>query len=203
MINLLNAVVSGVINPTISDEDLILRYLQTQNMSYFSLIYERYSGKVFAKCITILKDTDHAKDAMQDIFMKVLLSVSNFKGNAKFSTWLYSITYNYCIDETRRLKKYTKEPESMLQTLEDDNDEGNLSDEDLILGVDSDQLKLILDELKVEDKTILLMKYLDELSINEIQAIINKSEGAIKMQLKRAKERFLLVYKNKFKEYEE
>jgi RNA polymerase sigma-70 factor (ECF subfamily) len=91
----------------------------------------------------------------------------------------------------------------MLQTLEDDNDEGNLSDEDLILGVDSDQLKLILDELKVEDKTILLMKYLDELSINEIQAIINKSEGAIKMQLKRAKERFLLVYKNKFKEYEE
>jgi RNA polymerase sigma factor (sigma-70 family) len=198
MINLLNAVISGVLNHTISDEEIVIEYLKTQNMSYFSVLYERYSGKVMAKCITILKDVDQAKDATHDIFMKVMLSIVNFKGNSKFSTWLYSITYNYCIDETRRLKKYKIESEDLLDShLSDEEKEETL--EDLILGVEVDQLKVILDDLRVEDKSVLLMKYLDDLSILEIADILKKSESAIKMQLKRAKERFQLIYITKYK----
>jgi RNA polymerase sigma factor (sigma-70 family) len=109
MINLLNAVVSGVVKSDISDEELVTEYIRTQNMRYFDVLYNRYSGKVLAKCITFLKDSEAAKDLMQDIFMKVLLNISSFKHKAKFSTWLYTITYNTCIDETRRLKKYTFE----------------------------------------------------------------------------------------------
>lgn len=69
MINLLNAVISGAINANTPDEDLISEYLLTQNARLFDVLYERYSGKVYAKCVTILKDQDDAMDAMQKTFL--------------------------------------------------------------------------------------------------------------------------------------
>ena len=68
MINLLNALVTGGISSTISDEEAVEKYVASQNVAYFSLLYERYSNKVYAKCISILKDEPKAEDAMQDIF---------------------------------------------------------------------------------------------------------------------------------------
>jgi RNA polymerase sigma-70 factor (ECF subfamily) len=202
MINLLNAVISGVVRPDISDEEIIVEYLKTQNMRYFDILYNRYSGKVLAKCKTILKDSDAAKDLMQDIFMKVLTSISSFKSHSKFSTWLYSITYNTCIDETRRLKKYTFEKDDILSSLADD-DLNEKIDEEIIFSLKVTQVEKILDMINVEDKSILLMKYTDDLPINEISSILNKSESAIKMKLLRARERFLKTYKQEYDGYTE
>ena len=198
MFNLLSPIVSGVIPADIADEELISEYLSTQNARYFEILYQRYSGKVYAKCLTILNDNFLAMDAMQDIFMKVMLSISTFKSKAKFSTWLYSITYNFCIDETRRRKKRMmsgeEEIEKLTETLED---EDQIEDEKLI-SVRVDQMREILGEMKEIDKSMLLMKYLDDLSIREIVDITNRSESAVKMQLKRAKEKFVKIHEEKY-----
>jgi RNA polymerase sigma-70 factor (ECF subfamily) len=61
------------------------------------------------------------------------------------------------------------------------------------------RLKVILDEIPADDKTILLMKYQDDFSIRDISAAMNKSESAVKMKIKRAKEKFIKVYKHKYK----
>ena len=157
MINLLNAVISGAINASTPDEDLISEYLLTQNARLFDVLYERYSGKVYAKCVTILKDQDDAMDAMQDIFMKVLLSIASFKGNAKFSTWLYSVTYNFCIDETRRKKKLIIEgDEKLAQISETEQYEDHIDDERL-LSVKVEHMKIVLDDMRADDKSLLLM----------------------------------------------
>ncbi|MEM6316965.1 MAG: sigma factor, partial [Bacteroidota bacterium] len=78
----------------ISDEELIRHYLDTQNSKYFDQLYSKYATKVFSKCISLLKDEAGAQDATQDIFLKIFLNLSKFSGKSKFSTWIYSITYN-------------------------------------------------------------------------------------------------------------
>lgn len=198
MINLLSPIVSGAIPADIADEELVSEYLLTQNARYFEILYQRYSGKVYAKCLTILNDNFLAMDAMQDIFMKVMLSISSFKSKAKFSTWLYSITYNFCIDETRKRKKRMMAGEEEIEKLTDTlEDEDQIEDERLI-SVKVDHMKEILGEMKEIDKSMLLMKYQDDLSIKEIVDITNKSESAVKMQLKRAKEKFVKIHEEKY-----
>ncbi len=196
MINLLNALVTGGISSSISDEDAIREYLATQNVAYFSLIYERYSKKVFAKCISMLKNDVKAEDAMQEIFMKVMLNLSKFKFTSKFSTWLYSITYNYCIDQTRKKKKSIEQKVEDINVLEDIHDEQDMDSE--ILEVETSRLKIILDEMKESDRATLLMKYQDDLTIKEMCEIFQKSESAIKMQIKRAKEKFIKIHRLKY-----
>ncbi|HMP30647.1 MAG TPA: RNA polymerase sigma factor, partial [Saprospiraceae bacterium] len=186
----------------IPDEELVREYLKTQNMRYFDILYTRYSGKVLAKCITFLKDTEASKDLMQDIFMKVLLSISTFKYQSKFSTWLYTITYNTCIDETRRLKKYTFESDEKLDSLAD-IDVNEKIEEEALLNVKVHQVETILNQINMEDRSVLLMKYCDDMGINEMSEVLNKSSSAVKMKLMRARERFLNVYKLHYDGFDE
>jgi len=188
LINLLYPLLTKDISSKISDEDVVKEYLATNNVAYFDILYKRYSGKVFGKCISILKSESAAEDATQDIFMKILLNLSKFSGKSKFSTWLYSITYNFCIDTIRRRKK----DKSVL--VDDMSMEHDTADDDIedrfLMETNVKRLKVILEEVPAGDKTILLMKYQDEMSIKEIGAILEKSESAVKMKIKRAKQKF-------------
>ncbi|MFZ4634730.1 MAG: RNA polymerase sigma factor, partial [Saprospiraceae bacterium] len=155
-------------------------------------LYRRYAGKVFAKCISMLSDEGLARDAMQDVFIKVLLNLSRFSAQSTFSTWIYSITYNYCIDLIRKKKK--------LQMVYSD-DVGKWSketDEDVpdsvLLEMKQERLKAVMQDLPPGDKAILMMKYIDDLSIKDIAAVLNKTESAIKMQIMRAKQKSQQIY---------
>lgn len=178
------------------DEEIIAEYLKTQRSDLFDILYKRYHGKVFGKCISLLKSESEAEDAMQEIFVKILLNLSKFSGKSKFSTWLYSITYNFCIDTIRRKKK-------SISVLVDDIAEKHDKEADIndsfLLEMNIARLKKILEEIPVKDKAILLMKYQDELSIKEIGAMLDKSESAIKMKIKRAKQKFKKTYDQFYK----
>lgn len=196
MLKLLFALLSKSKRKTLTDEEAIAEYLKTQNNYYFEILYNRYSSKIFGKCLTLLKDEYKAQDATQDIMMKILLNLSKFSGKSKFSTWVYSITYNFCIDYIRKGKKDKSVLLDDISVLADVEDE--VSDK-ILLEVKLEQLKVILEKINVEDKSILLMKYMDGLSIRDIAGIKNKSESAIKMKIKRAKEKFVKTYKSAYK----
>lgn len=195
IVNLLNPIIVNSEVKSCSDEEALDQYILTQNVNYFNLLYDRYSNKVFAKCISMLKRPDLAEDATQEIFVKVLLSVSKFSGRSKFSTWLYSITYNYCIDQIR------KEQKQIVQHIEDfryvDVTDDGMYDAE-ILETNVMRLKSVLVELHADDMSILLMKYQDDMSIKEICDVIGKTESAVKMKLLRAKERFLKIYNSMY-----
>lgn len=167
------------------DLKVIHSYLDTQAADCFRVLYERYVGKIYAKCISILKDEVAAKDATQEIFTKIFLNLSRFKEKARFSTWVYSITYNYCIDHLRRKKK---QQDLFADEVENPPDlaEEEISDK-LILEIELDQLEKVLEILPDSDRMVLLMKYQDRMSIKEIAEVIDKSESAVKMKIKRAK----------------
>lgn len=195
--NLLNPVLTNPSFKAMSDEDALEQYLISQNVNYFNLLYDRYTDKVYAKCMSMLRDQELAEDATQEIFVKILLSLSKFSRKSKFSTWLYSITYNYCIDQIRKEKK-----ENFVQV----NDFSRIDkvDEDMydseIKETNVFSLKEVMDKMNAEDKCILLMKYQDELSIKDICNILDKTESAVKMKILRAKEKFLKIYKDDFGE---
>ena len=197
MINLLCPLLATDISKKISDEELVKLYLESRNVAYFNIIYKRYSGKIFGKCLSLLKSESEAEDATQDVMMKILMNMAKFSGKSRFSTWIYSITYNYCIDFLRRKKKdpsvYVDDFLENLDRQEDVNDS-------FLLEVNVGRLKTILKEIPSGDRTILLMKYQDEMSIKEIGGILDKSESAIKMKIKRAKQKFRKTYDQTYKE---
>ncbi len=182
----------------VPDEEIIKLYLDSRASAYFTVLYRRYGGKVFSKCISLLKDEELANDATQEIFTKIFLNLAKFSGKSKFSTWVYSITYNFCIDYLRRRKK-----ERNIFSDEDIENSGepieDIPDEEL-LEMEVIRLKKVLENIPTGDKTVLLMKYQDDMSIKEIAEILNKSESAIKMKIKRAKHKAQKTYKDIFKE---
>ena len=169
------------------DLEVIHTYLDTQASRCFRLLYDRYAGKIYAKCLTLLKNEAWAEDATQEIFTKIFMNLVRFREKSKFSTWVYSITYNYCIDYLRRKKKQKSVLTDDLERAPDVADD-EVPDKE-ILEMDLMQLKVVLEKLSVDDSAILLMKYQDEMSIKDIAEVLDKTESAVKMQIKRAKER--------------
>ncbi len=175
-----------------SDNELITRFLEDQNPEHFTQLYRRYGGKVFAKCISMLNDEALARDAVQDIFIKVFLNLSRFNEKSSFSTWLYSITYNFCIDLIRRKKKI---PVLLADDVSRIGDEPMPEIPDsVLLEMKQERLERVLKDLPEGDRIILLMKYMDDMSIKDIAEFFQKTESAIKMQIMRAKHKAQAIY---------
>jgi RNA polymerase sigma factor (sigma-70 family) len=171
-----------------TDEELVRLYVDNQNNRYFEHLYSRYSNKVYRKCLMFTKDPVKAEDFTHDIFMRVIVRLSSFKEQSRFSTWLFSITYNYCTDQMRINRKKAEVPVDDEMDLIDDE-----SDEDM-MEMEAHRLKSALSYLTIEEQSLLLMKYQDEISIKEIADTHNLSESAVKMRLKRAKEKLKKRY---------
>ena len=178
----------------LTDEALVELIITSQDPLLFKVLYERYVFMVFNKCLSFSKNNQEAEDICQDIFMKLLIKIKSFKGDSKFSTWLYSFTYNHCVNYYHRnkFKKYEKN----ILNIEQMRDEvpTQSSDDDLEQQLKLKKLKIALRLIPNEDKEILILKYQDFKSIKDLMELHNAGESAIKMRLKRAKEKLLGMY---------
>lgn len=179
---------------SLSDEDLVKEITLTKNSDLFAELYDRYAATVYNKCLGFAKNKVEAEDLTHDIFIKLFVKLNTFKGTSKFSTWLYSFTYNFCVNYVQRDKYKNKEK------IDDEIIERNatvideISDED-IFQLKAEKLQKVLAIIDSKDKMILLMKYQDDLSIKEIKEVLGVGESAVKMRLKRAKEKVMEIYK--------
>lgn len=181
----------------LSDEDLVKAIVKTNNTLLFEILYDRYAGLVFNKCYGFSKDEDEAKDLAQDVFLKLFVKLGSFKGKSKFSTWLYAFTYNHCVNYVTRntAKKFEKQSVDYkdIENLSEEND-----DDDGFINMRVDTLKEALELISPDEKMILLLKYQDSLSIKELVSVLDIGESAVKMRIKRAKDKLLKVYNEKF-----
>ena len=74
--------------------------------SAFSILVDRYKDLVFSLTIKMLKNREEAEEVSQDTFIKAYKSLPKFKGDSKFSTWIYKIAYNSCLDRLKKNKKF-------------------------------------------------------------------------------------------------
>ena len=176
----------------LSDEELVVKISKSNDTILFGVLYDRYDKVVFNKCFGFVLSIDEAKDLTQDVFLHVYVKLKTFKGNSKFSTWLYSVTYNFCVnylnrDKERKISAHSNQVE----------DEIGLSievNEYSLFQMKADRLEKALVLIPPEDKMILQMKYQDDISIKELQDVLNISESAVKMRLSRAKTKIAEEY---------
>ncbi|WP_405413428.1 RNA polymerase sigma factor [Maribacter sp. Asnod1-A12] len=185
--------VSGGKKEEYTDLELVERIVTNNDSMLFGVLYDRYSKLVYNKCLGFAKSNKEAEDLTQDIFLMLYVKLGSFKGNSKFSTWLYSFTYNFCVNYVNRNKERKINDNSVkFETHEDVPVEVT---DNLLLEMQVDKLKKALELIAPEDKSILLLKYQDGASIKELEDILELKSSAIKMRLKRAKAKVTEMYK--------
>jgi RNA polymerase sigma factor (sigma-70 family) len=177
----------------LTDEALVELIITSHDPLLFKVLYERYVFTVFNKCLSFSKNNQEAEDICQDIFIKLLIKIKSFKGDSRFSTWLYSFTYNHCVNYYHRnkFKKYEKNILNIEQMYDEVPMQASHDDLELLR---LKKLKTAMGLIPNEDKEILILKYQDFKSIKDLMELHNAGESAIKMRLKRAKEKLLGVY---------
>ncbi|RMG27514.1 MAG: RNA polymerase sigma factor [Bacteroidetes bacterium] len=180
-------------NKKTSDEALLKEILTHHSEEAFRELHRRYFSKVYYQCLSYVKDQAIAEDLSQEAFIKLYDRLSRFHGKSSFSTWLYSLVRNVCLDYLRKAGK------SATQSMDDYQlpDMPEVEDDEL-LAIKVEELAVILEQIPPDDKAILIMKYAHDWQIDEIAEHLGASESAIKMRLKRAKQKVKLLYEKQF-----
>lgn len=169
----------------LSDQEL-MAVVQGGDYSPASEIYDRYSARIYNFAFRFLKNAEAAEDAVQEVFVKMLRHANQFHGDAKLSTWLFSITANWCRDYLRKADNKAKESDDVLVTLPAPNE---LSPErNLEMRENEVRVRKALEALTPEQREAILLSRYQGLSYAEIAQIAGCSEGAVKTRVFRAME---------------
>ncbi|MCB0337677.1 MAG: RNA polymerase sigma factor [Bdellovibrionales bacterium] len=158
----------------------------------FGKIVKRYEVAVRSFCKGILRDEHLAEDAAQDVFIKAFQRLSSFKGDAKFSTWLFRITRNHCIDLLRTTKRRATDSLDEKRELGEIGGSVTASDQGDQLNARQTLLQ-VLSELSNEEREVLLLRELQGYSYEEIADITGNSLNSLKGKLKRVRAKVLKI----------
>ncbi|MCX6312254.1 MAG: sigma-70 family RNA polymerase sigma factor [Bacteroidetes bacterium] len=184
------------------DYKLVKRALEDSDQKAYAELMGRYRDSVYYMLLKMVNNKDDAEDLTVEAFGKAFKRLSQYTPNFAFSTWLFRIATNNCIDFIRRKRKNTF---SIDQPIEDD--EGG----EMVMDLRSDtldpeqhimkkqkimMLRELVDKLKPRYKTLIEMRYFQELSYEEIADQLDLPLGTVKAQLFRAREFLYNVLKN-------
>ena len=173
------------------DRDIIERVLGGDNDA-FSLLVEKYQTKVYNLALRMSGNEDDAFDLAQDSFVRAWRNLGSFQFESSFSTWLFRLTSNICLDFLRAKKR--RAAVSLTVTDEEDEesqlavpDPGKTPEEAVIAAEDRALLTRALNELPADQRQILTLRAIDDLSYAEIAEILHLQEGTVKSRLSRAR----------------
>jgi RNA polymerase sigma factor (sigma-70 family) len=169
----------------LNDQEL-MKLVQGGDFGPASEIFDRYSGRIYNFALRFLKNSEAAEDATQEVFVKMLKYANQFHGDAKLSTWLFSITANWCRDYLRKADNKSKESDDVLLTLAAPLDQ--TPDRNLETRENELRVQKALELLTPEQKEAILLSRYQGLSYAEIAQIAGCSEGAVKTRVFRAME---------------
>lgn len=161
-----------------SDEDLVKRVLQGDKDAFRDL-YEKYKDKVFATVFRIVGTHEEAVDVAQDVFVKVYHDLEQFKFASKFSTWLYRVAVNFSINRVNERERHSRIEVGLAR--ERDQASGIRDERDELVQ------KAIMD-LNPKLRAVVVLRYLQGLSYDEIAQVLDLSIGTVKSRLHLAHE---------------
>ena len=174
-------------NPLISDSEIIKFVLAGDREQYAELV-RRHQAHVLSLCRGLLLNPTLAEDAAQDIFVKVFKILEQFKNRSLFSTWLFRIATNHCLDVKRNLRRLPTESLENLSPL------NKISVQNTSPGIEKrfemrDFAAYLLKDLSEAEHATLVLKEGEGLSYEEISGVLDISIDAVKSRLKRAREK--------------
>ncbi|MCK8522011.1 RNA polymerase sigma factor [Aquimarina sp. D1M17] len=165
------------------------------NVNAFSVLVEKYQSLVYTVVYRVVKNKEIAEEVAQDTFVKAFRSLQKYRGEAKFSTWLYTIAYRKSLDAIKSNKRI------MTSELIEEINEGEIelvTDALNYLQV-KERKQIIADsilKLPEEEAAIVTLYYFDEKSIKEIVEIIGLSQDNVKIKLYRSRKKLYSILKN-------
>ena len=183
-----------------SEEQLIRRAQQGDNGAFEELVL-LHQKKVYNLCLRMSANPDDALDLSQEAFLRAWRSLGQYQFEASFSTWLFRLTSNICIDFLRRKKR---RQETSLTESYDDSDEGaELSVPDAQPGPEQQaitnetkiELARAMEQLSPEHREILQLRVIEDLQYEQIADILGVRVGTVKSRLARARLSFRKILK--------
>jgi len=165
------------------------------NVNAFAFLVEKYKHMVYTLAIRIVKNREEAEEISQDVFVKAFKNLGKFKGESKFSTWIYKIAYYASLDILKKKKRFVNS-----ENIDEFNevDLGNIKDALEYLH-EKERKKIINDallKLNEDERIILTLYYFEELPVKEISKVVNLSEDNIKTKLFRSRKKLATILKH-------
>ncbi len=175
------------------DTELVRKAAAGDSDAFEQLVLS-YEKPIYNLCLRMCGNADDAMDLTQETFLKAWRSLGSFRADAAFSTWLYRLCSNLCIDHLRREQKRKVLP---LQVEDSDGDERPLDvpdpaagpEERLSAQEDRQQVAAALQSLEPEYREALTLRVLHDLSYADIAAVLQVREGTVKSRIARAREK--------------
>lgn len=187
-------------NVDASDEDLMERFRDGDARAFETLL-ERHERKIFNFIFRFVRDRELANDLLQETFLRVVKNAKRYSRKAKFTTWLYTIARNQCIDALRRLQH--RRHKSLDQPTGKDADGPTLLERvagkspDGLERTDAHQISArvsaAIDELSEEQREVFVMREIMQLKFKEIADVVGTSENTIKSRMRYALENLRLA----------
>ncbi len=154
--------------------------IQKGDRKYFEYLYDRYQNKLFNFIYRFVGDREQAEDLMHDLFIKVIESTNQFDTNRKFSTWIYALSINLCRNEIRKHsnRKQLIEENFVIENFMNPDQQENIDKKTF-----KNEVHKYLETLNEENKSLILLRFHEDLSIPQISTIINLPEGTVKSRL--------------------
>ena len=172
----------------LTDQEIILRSIHERE--YFACLYRRYELKML-RYISKLSGAsrEEAEDILQDAFIKIWRNLNLYRPDMSFSSWVYRIVHNETISHWRRNKRNPLSTSEPSRTPENQADEGATDNKEPDLDTEP-RIQQILSQLKKEYREILILKFLEDQSYEEISDILRIPEGTVATRINRAKKAF-------------
>lgn len=179
---------------TTNDDQIYIDKIIEGDSSAFAILVERYKDLVYTIAYRMLKHREEAEEVSQDTFIKVYKSLHKFKGDSKFSTWIYKVAYNSCLDRLKKQKRtqhtvnIDEFTEYKIKTLDN-------ALEHLEVKERQEAIKRCMDLLPADDNVLLTLFYFEELSLEEISKVTGITANTVKVRLFRSRKKLLTILK--------
>lgn len=180
-----------------TDQALIEKTLKGDTNS-FGLLIDRYQNYAFTIAVRIVKNREEAEEVAQDAFVKAYHSLRSYRGEAKFSSWLYRIVYHKALDRIKgRRNSHHFE---IIEEITQDRVEALGNGLDEILETERNRkVKACIDQLPEVESAIVTMYYFEDLSVKDISEITGLSEDNVKIKLFRSRKKLFGLLENYMK----
>lgn len=166
------------------NEILLISRARTGDREAFGGLVEQYRDNVYRLAYRMCGNAYDADEAAQEAFVAAWRALPNFRGDAKFSTWLYRLTTNAAIDVMRREKRHQTVGDGEMIDVADDAD----SPQETVERTEQQEaVQKALSTLSEEYREILLLRYMEELDYSEIAEVLQLPSGTVKSRINRAK----------------
>jgi RNA polymerase sigma-70 factor (ECF subfamily) len=164
-----------------ADKELIEECRRGQQDAYRAL-FDKYKDTVYSVALRFSGDTAVAQDIAQETFLKLFSALEGFRGDSNFESWLYRLVVNCCFDHKRKTRRWTPLFSELLSVLR----APDTSALDEVLRAEmSGQVRAVVASLPPEQRMVIILRYTQGLSYEEIAAILGCSPGTIGSKLNR------------------